>query len=1203
MMKLTLILIFVLINISSAISGDLPWKLVETKSNFKKCIEKEFRDKCIDFEEYSDGVRYYGEYTSNKRHGFGIAIFNDQSRYEGFFENGWRTFGTQLFLNGDIYEGSFKDGQFNGDGKYSFKEGSSYIGQFKNGKYHGIGIFKYTSGGIYEGSFHEGLSHGYGVAKFPDGGTYSGNYEFGQFNGKGLSNYSNGDMYFGSFKNNYFDGEGDYLFKNGELYSGEFKNGKRHGIGTLQYPNGDSYEGSFENGTFSKNGIYTYKNGDKYIGNFEHGAATGFGEFHFLDGRKYIGHYSKGRFSGTGVELLGEHIISRQGFWDDGELIKAELLDLQKFPNSLGIKSKKEIESINLNVLDSLKLLKLNNEFNLAVSYIASKYSSLNNLENKKNTGNDIIKKLISLKNSLPPDDHLFEIKKIIIDDKINDINTIPIEELNTKSLYLTEKYPVGHYFRAIADYYRFLYASWTEPATITKYARNFLNENNIRAVEFIEYNNSPDAECKNRSRAFTAYFTMNGLEKDINNLKKIGHQAIYALDLLTNCYGHNKENLKGFLISTERYLRYVGNPDKQLEVTALLSSIGTPTAVETVSNMQRKGHILRSAGKFEEAEVEFTESIKFAQENNLSDWKSDLLIDLSILFIDIKNFEKAEDILIKVLALSNINDNSNWYKCHILSFLARSQEQQSNYNNAITLLKTCVNMVETERKQMIARAKFREKSFYANSTFGRFYESLAELLINTGRLSEGQQVLDMLKEEEQIEFVQRSRSVDSMRLRIEETPKEQIWTVRYKKISERLGALGLELQNLEKIPKNNLSESQKIRYKILKEDISVAELAFSGFLQEMRKDFANKGSAREIETTETSQTSVKEMQSLIRSLGDGVALLQYYITDEKIGILLTTPGVQIARSFKINRNILNIQISQLRRALRDSKSDPLSASKALYKILLEPVENDLNQANVKTIMLSLDGALRYIPFGALNDGKKFAIERWNMPLFTSVVREKLRNPAYQNWRAAGFGVTRSHGEFPALPAVKREIDSVVKTFENSGVIPGVIFLDDAFSSKQFKDIGHQKVELLHIASHFKFSPGTEENSFLLLGNGQQLTLAEIRKKNYRFDNVDLLTLSACETGLGGGRDEMGKEIEGFGVIAQQQGANAVLATLWSVEDQSTATLMADMYRRRQVQGQNKIEALRQAQVELMKQPKYVHPFYWAPFVLMGNWK
>jgi CHAT domain-containing protein len=198
--------------------------------------------------------------------------------------------------------------------------------------------------------------------------------------------------------------------------------------------------------------------------------------------------------------------------------------------------------------------------------------------------------------------------------------------------------------------------------------------------------------------------------------------------------------------------------------------------------------------------------------------------------------------------------------------------------------------------------------------------------------------------------------------------------------------------------------------------------------------------------------------------------------------------------------------------------------------------------------------------------------------------------------------VTRKHGEFDPLPAVRAEMSSIIRTGA-TGVLPGEVHLDEDFTAQRLKDVSQRRFPVVHVASHFRFSPGTELNSFLLLGDGNQLTLGDIRTQNYRFDDVDLLTLSACETGLGGGRDVRGQEIEGFGVIAQQQGAKAVLATLWNVADQSTATLMGDMYKRRAQGGLSKIEALRQAQMALASQPRTSHPFYWAPFVLMGNWK
>jgi CHAT domain-containing protein len=118
--------------------------------------------------------------------------------------------------------------------------------------------------------------------------------------------------------------------------------------------------------------------------------------------------------------------------------------------------------------------------------------------------------------------------------------------------------------------------------------------------------------------------------------------------------------------------------------------------------------------------------------------------------------------------------------------------------------------------------------------------------------------------------------------------------------------------------------------------------------------------------------------------------------------------------------------------------------------------------------------------------------------------------------------------------------------------------------------------------------------------------------------------LSACETAVGGGKDANGMEIEGLGALVQKQGAKAVIATLWPVADESTGLLMQQFYRLRESGRLTKAEALRQAQLEFIQgkhQPgaataqrgldtpnapkpasSYTHPYYWAPFILMGNW-
>jgi CHAT domain-containing protein len=170
------------------------------------------------------------------------------------------------------------------------------------------------------------------------------------------------------------------------------------------------------------------------------------------------------------------------------------------------------------------------------------------------------------------------------------------------------------------------------------------------------------------------------------------------------------------------------------------------------------------------------------------------------------------------------------------------------------------------------------------------------------------------------------------------------------------------------------------------------------------------------------------------------------------------------------------------------------------------------------------------------------------------------------------------------------------------------------------------------LASHFKFEPGTLEGCFLVMGGGTRLSLAELLEGGYHLSDVDLMTLSACQTAVGG-TDAEGREVECFATLIQKQGAKAVLATLWPVADRSTAHFMEQFYARRTVQGLTKADALRQTQlafihgVEIASAPaegrapdrglvisdqrrgpsraserSYAHPFYWAPFILMGNW-
>ena len=580
-------------------------------------------------------------------------------------------------------------------------------------------------------------------------------------------------------------------------------------------------------------------------------------------------------------------------------------------------------------------------------------------------------------------------------------------------------------------------------------------------------------------------------------------------------------------------------------------------------------------------------------------------LNNLASLYGRIGQNEKAIQLQAQAIEVFEINPE-NSQAAFAMFNMAGLLEKTGNPSAAIIWGKRGVNLYQSIRSK-VADLGSESLKAYTDSVESH-YQELARALAAQGRLAEAQQVLDMLKEQEQFELIRRSAQDDPRRTRMSYTSSEQRWMIRYEEMASNIAAIGLENRELQKLERAGvLTPTQIQRKQKVKADLEVARQAFRTYTAELQAYFSSKGPAQKDEKEETSEKALQELQALIGNLENsshgGVALVQYFMTEEQVTILLTTPDTQITRTSKIKTRDLNHMIADFRRQLRDPKSQPLQTSQALYKLLVAPIAKDLDQAGSQTVMLSLNGALRYLPFSALHDGNQYLVKRWRLPLYTSVVRNHLRDEMRPKWHVAGLGLTKAVGDFPALPSVRAEIQSIVRTDSRaSGILPGEAYLDEQFSANRLKEAGRQGFELLHIASHFRFSPGTEVNSYLLLGDGQHLTLGDIRTQGYRFDHVDMLTLSACDTALGGGRDEKGREIEGFGVIAQQQGAKSVLATLWPVSDASTAVLMSDLYRRRQIFNLSKSEALRQSQITLLE-GKYPHPFYWAPFILMGNWK
>lgn len=464
-------------------------------------------------------------------------------------------------------------------------------------------------------------------------------------------------------------------------------------------------------------------------------------------------------------------------------------------------------------------------------------------------------------------------------------------------------------------------------------------------------------------------------------------------------------------------------------------------------------------------------------------------------------------------------------------------------------------------------------------------YRALASRLVESGRLIEAERVMALLKEDEASTW---TRSAASATVPL--TTAEKELEGRYREIADHVMALGREHAELAK--KATHTSAETARLEELRKRLETANGAFLDFLSSL-------GQSEQLARSRTLE-SLREDAGIgpdLSDLGPGHVAVYTLVTKDTLHLIVVSPDAQTGHSVRLHPGMLDAMVMSLREALMDPDSDPKPIARELYELLLAPIEKDLTAARAKTILWSLDGTLRHLPVAALWDGQRWAIERWSHSVFTPASHARLKDQPGE-WKVLGLGVTRGHPPFSPLPAVGKELDAIIGTAKDK--LPGVVALDKDFTRERLVTELGRRYPVVHLASHFAFAPGDKDNSFLLLGDGSKLTVSELERLPNLFAGVDLLTLSACNTATGDMPGD-GQEVESFAVLAQRKGARAVFATLWPVADQSTGWLMSRFYRQRKVP---KVMALREAQLEMIRgkaDPKWRHPYHWAPFIVIGN--
>jgi CHAT domain-containing protein len=300
---------------------------------------------------------------------------------------------------------------------------------------------------------------------------------------------------------------------------------------------------------------------------------------------------------------------------------------------------------------------------------------------------------------------------------------------------------------------------------------------------------------------------------------------------------------------------------------------------------------------------------------------------------------------------------------------------------------------------------------------------------------------------------------------------------------------------------------------------------------------------------------------------------------------------------------------------IRDVSSvDYLQSAQTLYNWIIRPIDNDLQSANIKTLVFVMDGPLRVIPIAALHDGKDFLVQKYAIATVPSMGMVNLKLRDRRSNSILVMGLSDAMQGLSALPSVEVEVNTIA-----TQVLQGDAFLNQSFTIENLKTQRKKKnYGIVHLATHAKFVSNTISGAFIQMWN-ERLYLDQLKSFNLGSEPIEMLTLSACQTAVG--------QNLGLGGVAAQNGAKSVLASLWVVSDAGTTPLMLSFYHNFPA-AKSKAIALQQTQVALLtgavriegqqiqgiptlsavtlKQLNQAidlkHPYFWASFILVGNW-
>lgn len=645
------------------------------------------------------------------------------------------------------------------------------------------------------------------------------------------------------------------------------------------------------------------------------------------------------------------------------------------------------------------------------------------------------------------------------------------------------------------------------------------------------------------------------------------------------------------------------------------------------IMGLRSLGNALQVAGNLQQSQQVLKESLSIAQELSLSAETSSILFSLGNTSRSLKSYEAA--IAFYEQAVTRANDPMTKVEAQLnqLSLLSRLKRNQAT-QVLIPQIQSNLSSLPPSRRSIYARVNL-AKNIIDSAQSGNLneylpyskkllYKSIAQAksIKDLRAESYGLGILGHLAEQEN-QLVTAKKYTNKALVLASQINSSDItyqWQWQLGRILQQQGdiqgaiaAESVAVDNLEKIRGDLVATNLDAQYSF-RESVEPIYRDLVKLLVSSDPNQDNLSQARQvIESLQLAELEnyfreacIDAQPKQIDQVDVHAAVVYPIILADRLAVIVSLPGKPLSYyEHKISQADAEQTIEKLYQSLNPvfSNKRRLKLSQQVYNWLIQPAEVELTANEIETLVFVLDGSLRNLPMAALYDGEQYLVEKYNLALTPGM---QLLDPTAikeQTLEAVIAGVSESNEGFRALPGVETEVREISRTF------PSQLLLNKEFTSKNFQEQLRQAPSpLIHLATHGQFSSNPEETFIVTWGDRIKVkdleTILQAREESLDVKPIELLVLSACQTAEGDKRAALG--IAG---IAIRSGARSTLATLWSVEDQSTVSLMNQFYHQlANTDSVTKAKALREAQMTLMHSKNYNHPYYWAPFILVGNW-